>query len=158
MKKWFLNIEFSIVGLVIIGMILKLLHLPLSDLILMIAFLTLAFIYLFFGLSTGKDVPKTISPFDNETPFSKIETFTLLAAGNSLSVCLVGILFQVLHWEGSEFMLMVGTIGSAVAMILVYFILRINQTAIYNFIFFRQLPITFMAAAMWYLGDKMSIF
>jgi len=157
MKKWFLNIEFSLVGLVIIGMGLRLLHLPFADLILMVALLTLSFIYLFLGLSANNEIDKSISPFLNETPFLKVESLTLLIAGIAISAMLVGILFEILHWEGGKYMITIGGISSLIAMIGVYFLLRINQTVVYNFIFFRQLPITFMAGAMLYLGDRLNL-
>lgn len=158
MKKWYVNVEYVFILLVIVGLGLRLVHMGPTDLLIMIGLLSLAFWYFFIGISSAEGMPAVLMPYNLEMPFSKIESFVMLAIGNSMSISLIGILFQVLKWEGGYFMLMIGGISAVVALLMSYFLLRINRTAIYNFIFFRQLPIAFMTGVMLYLGDTFSAF
>ncbi len=157
MKKWFVNIEYVFVLLIIVGLALRLLHAGPTDLLIMIGFLGLAFWYLFFGISGSQGMATALVPFQPDSPFSKIESFALLTIGNSLSVSLIGILFKVSKWEGGDFMIMVGGISAVIGLLMSYFILRKNRPEIYNFIFFRQLPITVMTTVMLSLGDSYNL-
>lgn len=159
MKKWFLNAETTLVLILMLGLILKLMHVEWADLILIIGFLTLAFLYLLIGGLTRN--PATVSKFSpllNETPLTHLQSIAVKSTSSALSVVLVGILFQILKWEGATLMLMVGVISGVVCMGLVYFILRFNQPIVYNYLFYRLVPIVFMAASLWYYADKLSVF
>ncbi|MEI2676013.1 MAG: hypothetical protein V9F05_18425 [Chitinophagaceae bacterium] len=154
MKKWFVNIEYVFVSLIIVGLALRLVHVGPTDLIIMIGFLGLAFWYLFFGISGSQGMSAALVPFQLDSPFSKIKSFAMLSIGNSLSISLIGILFQVSKWEGGYFMIMVGGISAVIGLLMSYFILRKNRPEIYNFIFFRQLPVTVMTTVMLSLGNS----
>lgn len=158
MKKWYINVEYVLVFIVILGLVFRLIHTGPSDLFIMVGLLTLAVWYMFFGLTATNGIPFNLSPFLKDTPFTLLEAFVLKAIGLAIAASLIGLLFQILKWEGGYFMLMVGGISSVVGLILSYFILRLNRAIIYNFIFFRQLPITFMTLVMFYLGDSLSAF
>lgn len=154
MKKWFVNTEFVLLFLVILAMILKQFHLNGSDLLLLVSLLSLANLYLFFGITSTLPITEKASPYLTDKPLSKPETTTLLVSGISISIVLVGILFEVLKWGGGANMLVIGLTTGVLTLIIQYFIVRILHAEIFKFIFYRQLSIMAMSAALWYIGSK----
>jgi len=154
MKKWFVNTEFVLLFLVIVAMILKQLHLNGSDLLLLVSLLSLANLYLFFGIASNLPITEKASPYLTDKTLSKPESTTLLVSGISISIVLVGVLFEVLKWEGGANMLMIGLTTGVLTLIIQYFIVRILHAEIFKFIFYRQLSIMAMSAALWYLVSK----
>ena len=156
MKKWFSNLEFGIVGIVIVAMVMRNMDIGFADTFLMIGLLALTFSYFYFGISASFSAQSSISPYPIATEFSNIEKTVLLATGNAISISVIGLLFYIMKWEGAEFMLMVGTIANLITIVVVYFMFRLNHAAVFNFIFYRQLPIALMCGLMWYYADKIN--
>ncbi len=149
MKSWFRNLEMAVVGICGIGMTMKLLHLSFADMLLLFAFFTLASLYLLMGLVTTSSVLHKINPLEDDTDLNNFEKQLLRASGLGMSVAVIGVLFHLLHWEGSEMQLMIGSISCAVCMLVSLITLRVNQPAVFQFLFYRLMPVAFMSGALY---------
>ena len=63
MKKWFINLEFVLLFLVIVAMLLKQLNINGGDFLLMVSLLSLSMLYFVFALMAPIPVHEKASPF-----------------------------------------------------------------------------------------------
>ncbi|MFI5171721.1 MAG: hypothetical protein ACHQFW_04985 [Chitinophagales bacterium] len=154
MKTWFIRTETILVFIVIIAMIMRFFHINGTDFILMVSLMTLAFLYLFMGASAKAKGFRKYSPINNSIELQEHEASIILSSGVAMSIAVIGVVFHLLHWEGSEMQLMVGAISGIICLAGCYFFLRINQPLLYGYIFFRLLPVTVMSGFLWILDER----
>lgn len=154
MKKWFINIEFVLLFLVIVAMLLKQLNINGGDFLLLVSLLSLSTLYFLFAVMAPLPVHEKASPFLTDKPLLMSESITLFFSGISMSAVLNGILFVVLKWQGGENMLVVGLAIGVITLLIQYIVVRKLHAEIFKFIFYRQLSIMAMSAALWYISSK----
>lgn len=135
--KYYRASEQVAIGLCIGGLALRLLEMPLADILLMAGLLTLGFLYLLSGIILRNDAWIHWYPVTVETDITPLARIIGLVSGLGMSVASVGILFRLLHWPGWQQQLMVGMVTSAVALIGVFFVVRQQETKLYQYLSYR---------------------
>ncbi len=135
--------EKVLVGIITIGFVLKLLHVPGGSVALILSLSLLSLFY--FAASYFLYNPTNILIVDGIS-YKKTDTMKVLLAvltGMSMPVALIGLLFRLMHWPGAAVMLFVGVVTIAPIAIanLILFLKRKDD-------FFRQVAIRTVIVAI----------
>lgn len=112
------KIEIKLWGLFIIAFILFLFRIKGGSFLLIILSGSLSIIYSHFGFIVFNSIKmKDIFLKETYKSISKRKIIGSVLTGISLSILVIGILFKLFHWPGSHLNIMVGLIGSVIALI-----------------------------------------
>lgn len=119
--------EKALVIIAIIGIFLKMFHVPGGAPLLVLSLLILALLYFPLGFYFLSDKSY------------KENTVTSIVFGWLLSVCFIGIMFRIMHWPGAKMMNFIGALTALPLTIFVYF--KYKDATVENKVYFRNLLI-----------------
>ena len=132
------KVELTLLGIFIISIILLLISLPGGSMLMILSLGTLSFFYFYFGFAILNGI--TLRNIFKKKCYSGISSMRIVGAigvGISLSMLNIGILFKLMSWPGSSFMLLVGLISISVFFAYSLIKIIINRSSFYANILFR---------------------
>ena len=119
--------ELIFIGLAIIAVILKMLHIPGSGILTVLSFFILSILYFFLGFALFNDIRfRSIFKKSFFRDYDALKIVGAYIAGVVLSISALGILFKFQSYPGDELFLGLGSLG--VLIVLIAFLIKLIAT------------------------------
>jgi len=138
--------EIILVGLAIISIILRLMHLVGANIVTVLSFTFLACLYFYFGFAIFNDIRlRDIFKKASYQDISALRIIGAIVTGIAISMAIVGMEFRIMRWPGASIMLMVG--GLVLCLLTVMALIRYfsAKAPFYLNILKRLVPYTILA-------------
>jgi len=143
--------ERILIGLGILGILLRMLHWPGGNIALVLSLSLLAIFYFagsYFLFNPTKVT--TVDGIDYKQASAPRVTMAILT-GMSLPVAVIGILFKVMYWPGAAVMLLVGAITLLPFAVVALVTYSVKKEEFYKEIAFRTVVVLLLSAAVFFL-------
>lgn len=137
--KW---IERVWLGILLVGVLFKIMHYPGGGILLIISIMVLSSLYSYFGFLLFNGI--RLRDIFKKKAYSNATTWAILGAvymGSAMSVMLLGILFRVQYYPGATVMLLTGVLflGLGIGVYIIKLTVSGSHFVVYNW--YRVLPV-----------------
>jgi Na+/proline symporter len=147
-KTGHMKTERILIGIFVLALLLKLLHIPGSNIMLILSSGCMALLYLtgpfyLFRDRPGKEQNRLVSNI----------------AGLCFPIMTIGILFRLMHWPGGKFYLLLGMISGLILLLLIYQLKSKSTENLVNYykhMMFRTVILTVLAIIFFVIPFRMS--